>query len=114
MHEVSLVSDLIEQVETIARAQNSDRVLSVRVEIGDWSGVDRSAVEFCFPELVRGTLLEGSRLDVRELPVQLRCLECQKESQLPQPTELLCPYCHATQVQVVGGKEFILKEIEVA
>lgn len=62
MHEVSLVAALIDRVEAVAVKECFSRVMEIRLGVGDQSGVDASALEFCFPEVTQGTVLNGAKL----------------------------------------------------
>lgn len=64
MHEVSILTALVEQVEEVSRRESFKRVLEIRVEVGTQSGVDPSCLEFCFAEVTRGTVLEGAKLTI--------------------------------------------------
>jgi len=68
MHEVSLVSALVDQVQEASRAQSFEKVLEIRLAIGDMSSIEPSCVEFCFSEVTRGSVLEGVELviEIRE------------------------------------------------
>jgi hydrogenase nickel incorporation protein HypA/HybF len=62
MHEVSLVAALIDRIEAVAASEHFAQVMEIRLGVGDDSGVDASALEFCFPEVTRGSVLDGARL----------------------------------------------------
>jgi hydrogenase nickel incorporation protein HypA/HybF len=62
MHELSLVSALVEQVDELSVRESFERVLEIRLGVGSQSGVEPACVEFCFPEVTRGTRLEGAKL----------------------------------------------------
>jgi len=62
MHEVSLVAALVDRIEAAAVRESFAKVLEIRLGVGEVSGVDGSCLEFCFPEVTRGTVLDGARL----------------------------------------------------
>ena len=76
MHELALTSAIVEGAE---EAANDRRVLRVTLEIGRLSGVMTEAIQFCFDEVARGTLVEGAVLDIREIDGRARCRRCGAE-----------------------------------
>jgi hydrogenase nickel incorporation protein HypA/HybF len=64
MHEVSLVSALVDQVAELSRQQGFTRVVEIQLAIGTASGVEPACVEFCFEEVTKCTLLEGAKLSL--------------------------------------------------
>ena len=113
MHELSLATELVEQVELAARREGAVRVESVEVVIGELSGVELESFEFCFPLAAEGTLLEGARLEIERVPVRVRCSHCGRES-APAPTGLACRECGSLAVELVAGRDFRLRAIEVS
>lgn len=55
MHEVALATEIVNIVATPARTYPGATVKTVRVLVGTHSGVDCSALEFCFPLAAEGT-----------------------------------------------------------
>ena len=116
MHEVSLVAAMVEQVEQAARAQGFERVTEVRVGIGAWSGVEASCVEFCFPEVTRGTVLDGAHLVIESIPVEMECEQCRERSTPQAETDSVgwvCGSCGSTRFRLSRGREFKVIELEV-
>ncbi len=116
MHEVSLVAAMVEQVEEVARVQGFERVTEVRVGIGAWSGVEPSCVEFCFPEITRGTVLDGARLAIEPIAVELQCQSCGERSTPPSEMDAgawSCAHCHSAEYRLSQGKEFKIVDLEV-
>lgn len=64
MHEFSLMADLIQKVESIARKSDAARVLSVRVKVGTLSGLSAEHLREHFLASTRGTVAEGADLEI--------------------------------------------------
>lgn len=108
MHELSLTQSM---VGICGERAVGRRVLSVTIEIGDLSGVIPAAVEFCFDACTRGTVLEGARLIIQQVPGRGRC-SCGAESAL----SAYCDSCHACGgfgLTVIAGEELRVREMEV-
>jgi hydrogenase nickel incorporation protein HypA/HybF len=112
MHELSLAQGLVEQALQVAETEGATRVERIVVEIGQHSGVERDALEFAFPFAAEHTLAEGATLDILELPVTVECRQCKSQSH-PQALCLLCEQCGSTDVTLKGGREFLIRSIEL-
>jgi len=113
MHEVSLVVSLIDQIEDLSKKENFTKVQSLRLSIGAFSGVNAEAIEFCFSEVVKGSLLEGAELTIEKIPLKIHCQKCLKNSILEEIWDLSCPHCLASDVVILTGKEFRIVDCSV-
>jgi hydrogenase nickel incorporation protein HypA/HybF len=112
MHEMSLAEGIIQLIEDAARDQGFTRVRAVWLEIGRLSSVEPESLRFSFDVVTRGSLAEGSRLEIVDVPGTAWCLQCSRSVDLPALHEA-CPHCGGYQVQVTGGTEMRVKELEV-
>ncbi len=112
MHEMSLTEGAVEILVEEARKQGFARVKTVWLEIGALSGVEPEAMTFCFDVVARGTLAEGATLEIVRTPGQGYCLDCEKTVALAERFGQ-CPECGNYHVQMTGGDEMRVKELEV-
>ncbi len=112
MHEMSLCEGVVQILEEEARRQGFQRVKTVWLEIGRLSGVEVEAMRFCFDVVVRGTLAEGARLEILEIPGEGWCLDCGRTVEVQQRFDP-CPACGGYRLQVTGGEQMRVKELEV-
>ena len=112
MHEMSLCESIVQILEDNAKSQGFDTVKVVWLEIGGLSGVELDAMRFSFEAVTRGTLAEHARLEIIELPGQAWCLQCGKTVPVSRRFDA-CPDCASYQLQVTGGEEMKIKELEV-
>ncbi|MCB1830554.1 MAG: hydrogenase maturation nickel metallochaperone HypA [Chromatiaceae bacterium] len=112
MHEMSLCESILQVVEQNAVSQGYSRVKTVWLEIGQLSGVELEAMRFGFEVVTRGSLADGARLEIVELPGQAWCMRCATRVQVRQRFDA-CPECGSFQLQVTGGEELRIKELEV-
>lgn len=112
MHEMSLAEGVLQVIEDYAKKEGYRRVKTVKLEIGRLSGAEAEAMRFCFEAVVRGSLAEGAALEIVETEGSGWCLACGKTVPLPERYEP-CPECGGYQVQVTGGTEMRVKELEV-
>lgn len=112
MHELSLATELVGQIEAILSREGARRVVSILLELGSFSGVERRSFEFCFPLAAEGTKVEGAELRIEEVQAEVRCRSCGRTTR-PEFPALMCTACGAADVSVVRGMDFILKSLEV-
>lgn len=112
MHEMSLCESILSVLENSAKEQGFQRVKTVWLEIGALSAVDWNAMVFCFDVVRRGTLAAEAQLQKIDIPAKAWCFGC---SQLVAVKERHdpCPECGSYQLQVDGGDEMRIRELEV-
>ena len=109
---MSLAEGVLQLIEDSARQQRFSRVSTVWLEIGELSGVEVEAMKFCFDAVTRDSVAQGARLEIIALPGSGWCMAC--AATVPM-SEVFgeCPLCGGHQMQVTGGTEMRLKELEV-
>lgn len=112
MHEMSLAESVLQLIEDAARQQQFSTVSTVWLEIGQLSGVEVEAMQFCFDAVTRDSIAQGASLKIVPLPGTGWCMVCALSVPM---TEVFaaCPRCGSHQMQVTGGTEMRLKELEV-
>ncbi len=68
MHELSLAEGVLQLIEDTARTQGYSRVTAVFLELGEHAAVERESLSFCFDVVTRGSMAEGARLEITDLP----------------------------------------------
>jgi hydrogenase nickel incorporation protein HypA/HybF len=112
MHELSLCEGILQVLNEQAQVQGYARVKTVWLEIGALAGVEREAMRFGFEVITRGTVAEGARLEIIAVPGRAWCMPCGRTVGVQQRFDP-CPECGAYQLQVSGGDELRIKELEV-
>jgi hydrogenase nickel incorporation protein HypA/HybF len=112
MHEMALCESILDALEHNARIENYARVKTVRLEIGALAGVEIDAMRFGFDVVMKGSLADGARLDIIEVPGSAWCLQCMKTVPVKQRYDA-CIDCGSYQLQVTGGEEMKIKQLEV-
>jgi hydrogenase nickel incorporation protein HypA/HybF len=65
MHEATMMAELRRRLEEVAIEQRAARILQATVWLGRLAHLDETTLRSHWPEVVRGTAAEGSRLVVR-------------------------------------------------
>jgi hydrogenase nickel incorporation protein HypA/HybF len=113
MHEMSLAEGVVQLIEDAVRAQAFSKVTTVWLEIGQLAAVEIEAMRFCFDAVARGSVAEGAQLEIVEAPGSGWCTQCSASVALSDAL-CACPQCGGYQVQVTGGTQMRVRELEVA
>lgn len=112
MHEMALTESIVEIATEAAKEQGAQKVKRVFVDVGALSHVEPDALLFCFAAVSAGTIAEGAELEIDRVPGAGQCLDCGKNVMLTEQFGA-CPECGRYRVQMTGGDELRVREIEV-
>ena len=112
MHEMSLCESVMQILEETSAQQGFAKVKTVWLEIGELAGVETEAMRFSFEVIRRGTLADQAALEIINVPGSAWCMPCGKNVRIAQRFDA-CPDCGSYQLQVNGGDEMRIKELEV-
>jgi hydrogenase nickel incorporation protein HypA/HybF len=113
MHELSLISSVVESVTESLAPYPGAKVLEVRLRVGALASVVQESLEFCYGIATEGTPLEGSRLVVKVLPVVMRCARCDQDVELDGIQSFRCPKCGEPSHDLRQGRELDIDSIEI-
>jgi hydrogenase nickel incorporation protein HypA/HybF len=108
MHELGITRNVVAIVLDAAKGQ---RVTRIALAVGRLAGVMPDAIAFCFDVVTRGTPLEGTQLDIVDVPGAARCRVCGAEYALE--TQLTPCACGSRDVVAIRGEELMVKTMEV-
>lgn len=112
MHEMALTEGVLSVLQDESQRQSFSKVKAVCLEIGALSHVEPDAMRFCFEAVMAGSLAEGARLDIVESPGAAWCMKCSHDVAVSARYDA-CPDCGGYQLQITGGDEMKIKELEV-
>jgi hydrogenase nickel incorporation protein HypA/HybF len=113
MHELSIAIALVEvATEELAR-QGGGQITAVHLKLGPLSGVIRQALESAYELACERTALEGSRLVIEEVPVEIDCPQCRCHRPVESIQEMRCKVCGTFSAEVVRGRELEVVALEI-
>ncbi len=112
MHEMSLAEGVLGVIEDAARTQGFARVKTVWLAIGRLAAVEPDALRFSFDVVKRGTLADGARIEIVDVPGQAWCMQCSRTVAVEARGDA-CPACGSYQLQVCAGEDMRVSELEV-
>jgi hydrogenase nickel incorporation protein HypA/HybF len=110
MHERSLVKALLRQVQGVATKHAHSRVLSIRVRIGAFSGVEPELLASAYNDIVADTPLRGTALDLVYVPLAGTCDHCGNLSRIER-FKFKCDQCGGQAITLRGGEEMLLDSV---
>ncbi|QLE39808.1 hydrogenase maturation nickel metallochaperone HypA [Nostoc sp. C052] len=108
MHELGITQNIVAIVTENAKSAKVQRVL---LEIGKLSAIMPDAIQFCFDICTQGTVLEGAKLEIVEIPGLAKCRQCGAEISVDKPFGIC--NCGSVQLDLITGEELKIKEIEI-
>ena len=111
MHELSIVSSVVDSVTESLAAYPGARVMEVRLRVGALASVVEDSLQFCWGIATEGTALAGSRLVVNVLPVMVHCDACGQDGELESLQSFRCPNCGEPASDVRQGRELEIEAI---
>lgn len=113
MHELAIAEGIADVVTQRAREMHAARVRSVRLRVGEASGVVPAALTFSFAMLTEEEpLLAGAELVVETVPHRAHCRACDRAFDV-QDFIAWCPTCGAWSDCILSGTELQVVEMEI-
>jgi hydrogenase nickel incorporation protein HypA/HybF len=109
MHELAVTESV---VDAVTERLPDTPISVVTLEIGKLSCVNADSLRFCFELCTPGTSLEGSRLELLEVPGRAQCKVCDAVTEVAD-LALICR-CGSFELEILTGEELQIKSVEVA
>lgn len=111
MHEIGVLTKAVRMAEEAARERGLEHIEYITLEVGELSGYLPVFFEKYFPIVAQDyPVLQGTRLLMNIVRGEALCTECQTLYNVMQH-EGKCPCCQSREKEVLGGQDFVLKEI---
>ena len=115
MHELSVMQNILDIVVEHAEKYNAASVTKINLEIGDLAGVIPEWMQMYFDFVSKGTIAEKAELCINNVPAVIKCRSCDNEFRLAKDNwQFFCPACDSTDVEILSGREYFIKSIEVS
>lgn len=113
MHELSIAISLIELAEEVAAARGDAHVSAIHLKLGMLSGVAKEALLSSFELACEGTMMEGSKLLIEDMPIIVYCPKCDARRPVNTIQWFTCPECGTPTPDVIQGKELEVTALEI-
>lgn len=113
MHEMAIISDLMDICNDYAKKHNAKTITKIELDIGRLSGVEPHYLNECFMAFQsQDEMFNKTSLDITISDVIIKCNKCEKNSTLKQ-NEFKCEHCQSIDFVVISGEEMIIKTIHM-
>jgi hydrogenase nickel incorporation protein HypA/HybF len=112
MHELSIAMSIVELAEEEA-ARRGVQVTAVHLKLGALSGVVKEALLGSYEMASEDTPLKGSRLIVKDVPVEVFCPSCQARRAISSIQLFCCAECGTPTSEILQGKEIEVVALEI-
>ena len=112
MHELSLMEEVRRQALAAAAAEGAERIVAIRLRVGELAGVELEALRFAFPLVMQGTIAAEAQLLIDSEAALCHCETCGE----PFPARhgiSDCPRCGQLSRQLLSGRDLRLVALEV-
>jgi len=109
---MGIAGSVLDAVRIEAGRYPGSRPARVGLRVGEWSGVDRESLRFCFEALVTETDLAGLQLEIDYRERRNACERCGAEFAVLN-YETRCPECRSEATRVIGGTELDIAFVEL-
>jgi len=113
MHEIGITRNMLSLVLKEAEKAGAKRVKNIDLVIGGLTGVLEYCVKFYLEILSKGTIAEGATISIKVVSPLALCQKCNTTSVFKPGIEWQCPNCNNTRMQIAGGRELIVKSIDI-
>ncbi|NJE26843.1 hydrogenase nickel incorporation protein HypA [Thermococcus sp. MV5] len=133
MHEWALADGIVRTAIEFAKQHGKEKILGLRIVLGELQDVNQEILEFAINEIKRGTIAEGAELEFVTEEAEFKCRNCETEWKLkdvkggfderikedihfiPEVVHafLACPKCGSRDFEVTKGRGVYLAAIKV-
>ena len=112
MHELNIVTYVIDQVEAVMKENELTHLGSVTLEFGEVSGVVPELLEDCWNWFAtKKPFMEGAKMISEVIPAVTWCDACKSTYPTVQYGKT-CPHCGSGKTWLLKGNELNIKQIE--
>lgn len=114
MHELSIMSNILDIVIDYAKRYGVNRVNKINLEVGELSDLLPEWMQMYFDFVSKDTIADKAQLCIDRVPAHMRCSSCKNEYTMTRENwQFTCPSCDSASVEILSGREFKIISIEV-
>ena len=112
MHELGIMTGVMDAVTKSAHDAGADKVLKVTLSVGEMTECIQDALEFAFEALTEDDpFVRDAELTINMIKPKSRCLECGAEFEHDR-FHMFCPECDSFATELLAGRELQIDSIE--
>jgi len=112
MHELDVTQSIVDVLLDEMTRRNLSSVAVVNMRCGRLTTFVPDSIKFYYDSLTKATKLEGSELNIEDVPVKGTCNNCNTPLELDEPI-FLCAKCGSPDLEITSGRELEITSIEI-
>lgn len=114
MHELTVTKSIFDIVNRRALQNDVTKVITIHLDIGAFSDLGEEWMQKYFDRLSRDSVCAEAKLVINRIPAEFNCESCGQNFELNslQKTDIKCHHCNGSEVSLVSGKEYYIKNME--
>ena len=115
MHELPVTESILKIILAHAEKNDVRRVMTIHLQVGRLSDLEDEWMQRYFDYVSKGTLAEGAKLHIERTPIRLSCNACAEiyTADDASQIDLPCPHCGKKDANLISGREYYIKNMEV-
>ena len=113
MHEVGLMANILDTINSSARENQISRIMEITLVVGKFTMVLPDSMLFAFEALTQNDpLYADAKLTIWEKAIECLCQQCSNTFLVEQNHCFICPDCTSSDVQILSGRELYIDSYE--
>lgn len=115
MHELPVINSIHSIVMKHAAVNQVKKVVTIYLQVGALSDLEDKWMQQYFDYVSKGSIAEGAKLVIERIPAKMQCLDCNcsYEINVKDGTTPSCPECGSSACNLISGREYFIKNMEV-
>jgi hydrogenase nickel incorporation protein HypA/HybF len=112
MHELSIAQNIIEIVKENVPEKDLCKVITIFLEVGDFSGIVSDSLLYCFDVIKSDTQLGNAKMEIKKIPFILFCNDCKSETTNNMGIRF-CEKCSSNNTKIISGTDMQIIKVEL-
>jgi hydrogenase nickel incorporation protein HypA/HybF len=112
MHEIGVAQNILDIVLNQANIHKAEKVNSIKLVIGEFTGIVQESLEFALETLKKETLADKAEIIFSKVKLKTFCSKCDKTFIMNGKFLFQCPHCEGN-LEIINGKELYIENIDI-
>lgn len=114
MHELPVTEEILKIALNHGEKNGAKKIVRVHLSIGELTDLLDDWVQRYFDYLAKDSIAEGAELIIERIPIRVLCDGCGEAFEVDKKKmNFACPACGEKSAELVSGREFTVKSIEI-
>ncbi len=111
MHEMSIVSNIMDIALKTAAENNLSSISRIKIKVGNQHHLADDLMVYAFSFMKKGTIAASAVLEIERVEITAECRHCGYVFTVKE-NMYLCPECSSVNPELLRGRELIIESIE--